>query len=266
MGESLLVTLAANDSFLGGLGLSNGLLDGDVPAITLSVVGGLEGVLVAVELEGELVWRLLLELGSLRLDTRQFLTPEYGSTQATNEVQDTGRVGLLLGVLGKAKKTSTGLAGVGSSWMSDLWLLATEVVAELVGADGLLSKPEVLLGELEAPAKFVSTMCRLRMQASRHSLDKTWGLVAEHTRFDGFGRLGNRDLLSCCGSLGAGLSNCWLGRCGCRSDSLAGLSSRDGGRLHDGLVDSWSSFDWSLHWCSVGDWRRHYERMSESFC
>lgn len=51
MSERLLVTLASDNAVLGGLGLSDGLLDGNVPAIALGVVSSLEGVLVAVELE-----------------------------------------------------------------------------------------------------------------------------------------------------------------------------------------------------------------------
>jgi hypothetical protein len=53
LGLLLLVSLAGLDALLGLLGLSDGLLDGDEPAITLSQGLGLEGVLVAVDLERE---------------------------------------------------------------------------------------------------------------------------------------------------------------------------------------------------------------------
>lgn len=63
----LLVTLAADNALLGNLCVGNGLLDGNVPAVTLGVVVCLEGVLVTVELEGKLVLSLLLEVGCLGL-------------------------------------------------------------------------------------------------------------------------------------------------------------------------------------------------------
>lgn len=60
-----LVGLAVTDRLLGGLAKLNRLLDRLVPAVTLSIVAGLEAVLVAGNLESELVGRSLLEVGGL---------------------------------------------------------------------------------------------------------------------------------------------------------------------------------------------------------
>lgn len=74
MSKGLLVSLAAYNTLLGLLGLGNGLLNREVPAITLSIVGGLERVLVAVKLEGELVLGLLLEIRCLSLGSGQLMS------------------------------------------------------------------------------------------------------------------------------------------------------------------------------------------------
>jgi hypothetical protein len=63
----LLVTLAGLDALLGGLGLSDGLLDGNEPSVTLDRALSLEGVLVAGDLEGEGNGAILDEVGSVGL-------------------------------------------------------------------------------------------------------------------------------------------------------------------------------------------------------
>jgi hypothetical protein len=63
----LFVSLAGLDGVLAGLGLGDGLLDGEVPAITLKRVLGLEGVLGAGDLEGEHLSAVLVEVGSVGL-------------------------------------------------------------------------------------------------------------------------------------------------------------------------------------------------------
>lgn len=65
--DGLLVLLAGGDGLGGLLGLLDDLLEGDNPAIALGGVGGLERVLVAVELEGEDLVALLGDLSSLSL-------------------------------------------------------------------------------------------------------------------------------------------------------------------------------------------------------
>ena len=60
-----LVGLAVTDRLLGGLAKLDRLLDRLVPAVTLSIVAGLEAVLVAADLESELMGRGLLEVSGL---------------------------------------------------------------------------------------------------------------------------------------------------------------------------------------------------------
>lgn len=73
--------------------------------------------------------------------------------ELTHQVQDTVRVALVLGVLGEVKEALAGLAGPGSSGVGDLGLLATEVVAEVLGGNWLIAKPEVLLRESKLPVE-----------------------------------------------------------------------------------------------------------------
>jgi hypothetical protein len=63
----LLVALAGLDAILLGLGLSDGLLDGDEPSLTLGGGLGLEGVLVAGDLDGEGNGAVLDEVGGIGL-------------------------------------------------------------------------------------------------------------------------------------------------------------------------------------------------------
>ena len=60
-----LVSLTGTDRLLGSLAKLDGLLNRLVPAITLGIVAGLEAVLVAGDLESELMGRSLLEVGGL---------------------------------------------------------------------------------------------------------------------------------------------------------------------------------------------------------
>jgi hypothetical protein len=63
----LLVALARLNRVLGSLGLGDGLLYGDEPSVTLGGGGGLEGVLVARDLEGESDSAVLGEVGGIGL-------------------------------------------------------------------------------------------------------------------------------------------------------------------------------------------------------
>ena len=56
---------------------------------------------------------------------------------------------LLVGVLDEEKEALSGLAGPGDNGVGNLRLLAAEVLPEVVGGNGLLAEPEVLLGEAE---------------------------------------------------------------------------------------------------------------------
>jgi hypothetical protein len=92
-----LVSLAGTDRLLGGFAKLDGLLNGLVPAVTLSIVAGLEAVLVARNLESELMWRSLLEVGGLV------------------ERNDTSRLSAVaLTLLVEEEEALAGLAGPGS--------------------------------------------------------------------------------------------------------------------------------------------------------
>ena len=67
LGFLLLVSLAGLDALLSLLGLGDGLLDGDEPAITLRQGLSLKGVLVAVDLECESNGSVLDEVGGVGL-------------------------------------------------------------------------------------------------------------------------------------------------------------------------------------------------------
>lgn len=67
LGELLLVGLVGDDTLLGGLGLLDGLLNGDEPAIALSGSLSLESVLAAVQLEVESDSSVLGKLSSIGL-------------------------------------------------------------------------------------------------------------------------------------------------------------------------------------------------------
>lgn len=125
--DALLVTLALVDLLLGLLGLSNGLLNGRVPTVALGVVSSLESVLLVVSLEGEFVGRVLLEVGHI------------------SEEDDILGVALLALGLDEVEETLAGLAGPGGDWVGDLGFGATEVVAQRLGRDGLVTEPEVAL-------------------------------------------------------------------------------------------------------------------------
>lgn len=65
--ELSLVALAGGDVLLLGLGLGSLGLEGSNPAVTLGATGGLEGVLLAVDLEQELVDAILADVGDIGL-------------------------------------------------------------------------------------------------------------------------------------------------------------------------------------------------------
>lgn len=130
-----LVTLTLADLLLGGLAELDGLFDREIPSIALNVAGGLECVVVAVQLEGNLMWRLLLEI--------------RGIVQR----QDVGRTcAVSLTLLVEEKKAFAGLAGPGDDCVGNLGLLATKVQIELLRGDGLIVQPKLLLGGNQRPA------------------------------------------------------------------------------------------------------------------
>ena len=133
-----LVGLAVKDRLLGGLAKLDRLLDRLVPAVTLSIVVGLEAVLVAGDLESELVGRSLLEVGGL---------------VEGNDTSGLGAVTLTL--LVEEEQALAGLAGPGGHGVGDLGLFATQVETKVLRGDGGIVEPELLLGESELPVRLL---------------------------------------------------------------------------------------------------------------
>ena len=73
-----------------------------------------------------------------------------------HQVEDTGRVLLLVSVLDKEEQTLSGLAGPRSGGVSDLGLLAAEVLSEAGGRNRLLAEPEVLLNKAEGAVSWLA--------------------------------------------------------------------------------------------------------------
>lgn len=148
LGELLLVGLVGNDGLLGSLGLLDGLLNSEEPAVALRGSLGLEGVLAAVELEVESNGAVLGELG--RISLYMLAVNSSKSYLLAYQVQDTSGGGLLVGVLDEEKQALAGDARPGGGGVRNFGLLTTEVLTEAgCGDSGLLAEPEVLLGETE---------------------------------------------------------------------------------------------------------------------
>ena len=73
-----------------------------------------------------------------------------------HQVEDTGRVLLLVSVLDEEDETLSGLAGPRSGGVSDLGLLAAEVLSEAGGRNRLLAEPEVLLNKAEGAVSWLA--------------------------------------------------------------------------------------------------------------
>lgn len=74
-----------------------------------------------------------------------------------HQVEDTGRVLLLVSVLDEEEETLSGLAGPRSGGVSDLGLLAAEVLSEAGGRNRLLlAEPEVLLNKAEGAVSWLA--------------------------------------------------------------------------------------------------------------
>ena len=144
----LLVRVAGLDAVLGRLGLGDGPLDSDKPSVALGSRLGLERVLVARDLESKGNGAVLGEVGCISLSHVRGCRLSKSSVCAY-QVQDASRVLLLVCVLDEEEKTLSGLARPRSDRVGNLGLLAAEVLAQVLGRDGLLAEPEVLLGEAE---------------------------------------------------------------------------------------------------------------------
>lgn len=150
--DLLLVGFAGNNALFGGLGLLDGLFDGDEPSIALSSGGSLESVLVAVKLEVEREDTILAQFRRIGLESvlENVLRDANRGHVDAYQVQNTSRSLFLIGVLDEEQQSLAGDAGPSSSRVGDIGLLATKILGEAGGGNGgLLTEPEVLFGETE---------------------------------------------------------------------------------------------------------------------
>jgi hypothetical protein len=173
-----------------------------------------------------------------------------------HQVQGTSRVLLLIGVLDEEEQTLSGLTRPSNNRVSDLGLLATEVLAQVVRCDRLLAEPEILLGEAEGAGIVVSTGSEVSRTIDL--LLQTRCLVAENTAVD---RLDHLLLLLFYGRDSFTLSFGHIFGNGClhnrRGDIVA--SNNGGGRGLNGAdlgqIDGLGSVDGrhSVYFC-LGSW------------
>lgn len=147
-----LVALTRGDGLLLSLGLGGLGLQGGDPAVALSSVGGLEGVLVAVQLEEELIGALLGNIGNIGLF---HVSPvPFGAIIhpcGTYQADDASGSSLVLSTLGEEEQTLAGLAGPGDDRVGDSGLLVATEDGQLLGLDSIVAEVEEALGEAEAP-------------------------------------------------------------------------------------------------------------------
>lgn len=149
--ELSLVALATGDGLLLRLG-SGGLgLNGGNPAVTLSSVGSLEGVLGAVSLEEELVGALLGDVGSISLHSLAVYLVAILHLNDSYQVENDSRGALVLGALGQEQQTLTGLGSPGSGSVSNSGLLVLAEDVEVLGLDGIVAEVQETLGEAQTP-------------------------------------------------------------------------------------------------------------------
>ena len=107
---------------------------------------------MAGDLQGEGEGAVLVEVGCVGLSCVSRTTPCRIDPFLAHQVEDTGGVLLLVGMLDKVEETLASLAGPRSDGVGDLGLLAAQVLLQVRGWDRLLAEPKVLLGEAESAA------------------------------------------------------------------------------------------------------------------
>jgi hypothetical protein len=78
---------------------------------------------------------------------------EQRNNGTTYEVNSMDRLRLLVDRLGEVQETFSSLSRPSNSRMSDVGLLATEVVAQVFRLNSIITEPDVPLGKSETPAR-----------------------------------------------------------------------------------------------------------------
>ena len=131
-----LVALALASLLLGGLAKLHRLLDRREPAITLGIAGGLECVIVAVELERDLVSGRPLKVSRL-------VKSQHALRRLVRGVS----------LLVEEEQTLASLAGVGDNGVGHLGLLTAHERVHVLRRDGVIAEPEFLLRRDEGPGR-----------------------------------------------------------------------------------------------------------------
>lgn len=150
--EGGLVLLGLGDGLGELLGLSDPQLDLGDPVVALSGAGGLEGVLVSLRREDELVGALGGGLGSIVLDDESArMVLEHVLGWSTHQCDGAGGRSLVLALLAEEQQTLSGLAGPCGE------VVVLQQRGELLGVDGLRAEPEELLRVDEVPVAWLAT-------------------------------------------------------------------------------------------------------------
>lgn len=91
-------------------------------------------------------------------------------------------------MLGEVEQALSGLVGPGGNGVRDLGLLATEVLAELLGRNSLVAEPEILLGENNAPSRInKSELDYFPSNSAMNLLESAMSFVPEYAGVGGLG-------------------------------------------------------------------------------
>ncbi len=95
------------------------------------------------------------------------------------QINDACRLSLVFHTLGEEEKTLSGLASMGDIGVRNVLLLAAEIPGQMLGLDRVVSEPEKLLGEAQAPAMRDTGQCHHTGEDLRGVLDKPRCLVTQ---------------------------------------------------------------------------------------
>lgn len=177
-----LIALAADNFVLHTRCLRCIGLNGDDPAGALFVGISLESVLVAMELEEELVWTGVLgDFGNLSLDQSMLakVMIEVECYAKTYQIDNTQRRRFVLGAFGEVQETLSSLGRPSSIGMSNFRFLGAQVSSKMLRLESLITEPEECLLETQAPVEDITGEYTIQLERiwTKNLLDETRGLV-----------------------------------------------------------------------------------------